>query len=345
MQFRPPRCPNEGCPRHTDPGAGFWTRHGCYRPRCRRRPIARYRCRSCRRTFSRQTFRHDYRDRRPECNEPLFWALVSGTGLRQAARMLGLGVGAVQRKFRKLARTCRWLHRNLSPTLPPGRTFLLDEEETYEKASIRPLTMPLVMDRESYFLVESMVGPIRRLAAPGTARRRRQERDEAVRGPRRDRSRVCVRATLRGLARRLGGGELTLLTDRKASYVTLGAEVFGAAVRHETVSSHLVRAQFNPLFPINLTLAMARDNCGRLRRNSWLVTEKRRCLQGHVRIFTVYRNYVRRRHNSDGPDDTPAALLGLLPGRLSVPEVLAWRQDWGKRSIHPLSRDGARAIA
>ncbi|MFO1076831.1 MAG: hypothetical protein U1E73_03795 [Planctomycetota bacterium] len=48
------------------------------------------------------------------------------------------------------------------------------------------------------------------------------------------------------------------------------------------------------------------------------MTEKRRCLQLHVHIFVAYRNYVRRRHNDDGIDDTPAALLGLLPRRLTV---------------------------
>jgi len=307
--------------------------------------VPRFRCRACQRTFSRQTFRHDYRDKRPRCNASLFWSLVGSSGLRQAGRELGLGVGAVQRKFRKIARTCRWLHRNLCTALPRGRTFVLDEEETYEKASIRPLTMPVVIERETYFVVATMAGPIRRLAAPGTARRFWQERDESRRGPRRDRSRACVRATLRALGGRLRGGGLTLLSDEKASYRTLGAEVFGEAVDHVTTSSRMVRNEFNPLFPINLTLAMTRDNCGRLRRDSWLVTEKRRCLQLHLHVFTAYRNYVRRRHNHDDAEDTPAAMLGLLPRRLLVREALAWRQDWGRLSIHPTSGTAARAVA
>lgn len=344
MNFKPPCCPYPTCSRHADPDAGFWTRHGYYRPKCRRRPVPRFRCRACLRTFSRQTFRHDYRDKRPHSNRGLFWSLVGGSGLRQAGRELGLGVGSVQRKFRKIARTCRWLHRNLCTALPAGRTFLLDEEETFEKASIRPLTMPVVIEKETYLMVATMVGPIRRLAAPGTARRARQDGDEARHGPRRDRSRACVGATLRALGRLLRGGDLTLLSDEKASYRTLSAEVFGAAVHHVTTSSLMARDRFNPLFPINLTLAMSRDNCGRLRRNSWLVTEKRRCLQLHVHIFVAYRNYVRRRHNDDGIDDTPAALLGLLPRRLAVSEVLAWRQDWGPRSIHPMSQ-GDRQVA
>ena len=345
MRFIPPRCPYRSCPEHATPRPRFWRRHGSYQPRCRRSPVPRFRCDTCGRTFSRQTFRHDYRDRRPDCNARLLWLLVSGVGLRQSARQLGLGVHAVQRKFRKLARTCRWLHRNLSPRLPPGRTYLLDEEETYEKASIRPLTMPVLIERESAFVVATMAGPIRRLAPPGLRRRQLQERDEARRGRRRDRSGACVRATLRALRARLDGGELCLQTDDKASYRSIGREVFGDAVRHETTPGRMARGTFNPLFPINLTLAMTRDNCGRLRRQSWLVTEKRRCLQLHLQLFAAYRNYVRRRHNTDRPDDTPAVLLGLLPRRLRVPELLGWRQDWGPRSPHPGSRDAARTVA
>ncbi len=307
--------------------------------------MPRFRCRVCRRTFSRQTFRVDYRDKRPECNVALFWSLASSSGLRQAGRELGLGVGAVQRKFRKLARTCRGMHRNLCTSLPADRTFVLDEEESYEKASIRPLTMPVVIDKDSYFVVATMTGPIRRLAPVGTTRRFAQERDEQRHGPRRDRSHRCVGAVLRRLGSLLHGGALTLLSDEKASYGTLATATFGDAVTHRTYSSKLVRNAANPLFPINLTLAMSRDNCGRLRRNSWLVTEKRRCLQLHLHLFTAYRNYVRRRHNGDGENETPAALLGLLPRRLAVREVLAWRQDWGARSIPPMSRDGGPVAA
>jgi hypothetical protein len=58
----------------------------------------------------------------------------------------------------------------------------------------------------------------------------------------------------------------------------------------------------------------------------------------------VYRNYVRRRFNHDGEEETPARLLGLLPRNLRRNEVLAWRQDWGDHSIHPMSPDGTRTV-
>ncbi len=344
MLFVPPRCPYRGCRYHHSPPTRFFHRHGRYQPRCRRRPVPRFRCRSCRRTFSRQTFRFDFRDRRPSVNLPLFGLLIGGMGLRQAQRTLGVDVHTVQDKLRKLGQLCRQLHRNLSPTLPDGRTFLLDEEETFECASIRPLTMPVLIERASWFVVATAVGRIRRLALPGSARRRRQARDERRNGRRRDESSQRVRETMQELQRRLHGGRFVLQTDEKGSYAAIARRLFGDRVLHETTSSELIRTTFNPLFPINVTMAMTRDNCGRLRRRSWLVTKKASRLRAHLHVFTIYRNYVRRRFNSDLEHECPAWFLGLLPRALRPQEVLAWRQDWGPRSVHPISRSGAVSV-
>jgi hypothetical protein len=338
--FVPPFCPNEKCPRHLTPLPGFWQARGYYQPRCRKEPVPRFRCRHCSRGFSRQTFRVDYRDHRPECNQRLLEELSSGVGLRQAGRIVHLSVGAVQRKARKLAKACRLLHQNLFTALPNGRTLALDEEETYEHASIRTLTMPVIIDNDTRFVIASAVGTTRRLARLGTGRRRRQDREEKA-GRRRDESRQCVLAVLQFADSRLAGNTLTLRTDEKASYRVLAKQVFGSRVIHETTSGQAPRTTYNPLFGINSTLAMSRDNCGRLRRKSWLVTKKREFLQLHMQAFIAYRNYVRCRFNRDADGASPAVHLKLLPRNLRFDQVIAWRQEFGRQSIHPLDDDGS----
>jgi len=342
--FKPPRCPNADCPRHTDPQPRFYRRRGSYWPKCRAAPIPRYHCKSCNRSFSRQTFRHDYRDHRPELNESLFLLLSSGVGLRQCSRLLRSGVRCPQQKLAKMGRTLALLRDNLCPLLPSSRVFVMDEEETYEGASIRPLTMPVVIDRETWFVVAVDVGSIRRLARRGTRRRELQDQEEAKNGRRQDQSRACTERVLRVLAAKCPAGDLLLQTDKKSSYATLARRIFGDRLTHETTSSRRVRDRHNPLFPINVTLAMSRDNCGRLRRKSWLVTKCAMRLLDHAQLFAVYRNFVRRRFNHDKENETPAKLLGLVPRNLDAAEVLAWRQDWGDRSIHPMSKSGAQTV-
>ena len=346
LEFVPPRCPNRSCRHHRRPTRRFFVRNGTYRVACRDEPVPRFRCIHCGKGFSRQTFRHDYYDRRPDLNDLLINLLASGMGLRQSARVTGLTPSSVQWKMRKIGRTCRWLHRNLSAKLPAGRTWLLDEEESYEGASIRTLSIPVVMERESWFVAAIGVAATRRLAARGTKRRDWQDHVERRDGPRRDRSNLAVRVALGRLRQQLEPGPLILRTDEKASYKPAARDIFGARVLHETTLGTLARTTANPLFSINTLMAMTRDNCGRLRRKSWLVSKRARYLRRQLQIFTVYRNYVRKRFNRDKSKlFSSAVALGILLRALKFSEVLAWRQDWREHSVSPFSFRAERSVA
>ena len=342
--FWPPRCPNRRCRHHLVPAPHFCTRHGSYRPRCRQEAVPRFRCKACRLTFSRQTFRIDYRDRRPECNVPLLRHLVSGGGLRQGGRLFGLSAQGVQRKFRKLARQVRLLNRNLLRRLPAGRTFVFDELETYEQSSIRPVTVPVLVDKQDKLVVAVGVAPIRRVARRGSRRHRWLQRYEQEHGRQPDLGHRSVRRVLARLRHLLDGRRATLVTDQKASYAALCQQHVAGEIVHEVVSSRALRTAYNPLFAVNLTEAMLRDNSGRLRRRTWLVSQRRSCLLLQLHLFQAYRNWTRQRTNKDPPELTPGVAMGLLHGRLGFDELVAWRQDWRLRSIHPASCDGRECV-
>jgi hypothetical protein len=241
-------------------------------------------------------------------------------------------------KFRKIARHIRRVNLNLRGDLPSGASFQLDELETFEgRRNTRPLSVPVLIESNSRFLVWAESATIRPRGKMTPSRRRAVERDEKRFGKRRDRSRRSVRRTLMRGAEIAGAlPSVALETDKKTSYVALAKETFGAhRLVHHTTSSKLPRDVRNPLFPINHTEAMARDLMGRLRRRSWLATKKRRYLDLGLQLFAAYRNYVRRRFNGDA--FSAAQVLGFVPQRMSAGELLSWRQDWGRSSIHPLA--------
>ncbi len=339
--FVPPCCPNQSCRMHTAPVPRFFERRGSYRPKCRSAPVPRFRCRTCRRGFSFQTFRVDYRDHRPHDNVTLFSLLVSGVGLRQAGRLIRMNVGSLQRKFRKLGRALRRLNRNLRCKLPAHRTLVFDELETFEHSAICPVTVPVVVDRDSKLVVAASAAPIRRVAAKGSRRQRWLARHEEKHGRRRDRSRVCVHLVLRRCRDLLGDTPVVLLSDQKPLYASLCRRLFGARSRHQTFSGKLARTVFNPLFPVNHAEAMLRDNCGRLRRRSWLVSKNVRYLRLHLEYFVAYRNWHRACTNHHPLGHAPGVLLHLIPRNLDLAELVAWRQDWGTRSIHPTTQASA----
>ncbi len=339
--FKPARCPNEFCSAHHDLTMGvFYQKRGSYKPKCRSRPVPRFHCKHCRRGFSRQTFKADYRDHRPDLNVRLFLLLASGVGLRQSGRLLSLSKRCTEIKFRKIARHLGSSNKNLSWDFHPGTIFQMDEMESFEGyRSARPLTIPVVISEQSMYIVAARSAPIRPSGAMPESRIAAIRRDEAMHGRRPQRSRAAVSSVLKRTAMLCPKGfTYELKTDKKTTYPDLVRRSFvnRSAVLH-TYSSKLPRDSSNPLFKINLTNAIARDLMGRLRRRSWLVTKRRCYLNLHLNLLCAYRNFIRVRFNDESK--TPAQLEGFVHRRLRPGELFNWRQDWGKsRSIHPLSR-------
>ena len=295
-------------------------------------------CRSCGRYFSRQTFRVDYRDHRPHLNARLFELLASGVGLRQSARLLGLSRRCAELKARKLGRHARRLNLRVMGELKDDASFHLDELETYEEQrNTRPLTVPVLIESRSRFIVWAESAPIRPSGRMTKKRLQAIQRAEERHGVRKDRSRHAVARTLaRGASLARRSKSVTVLSDEKWSYPGLARRAFGRPIRHLRTNSKLARTTWNPLFPINHEEAVMRDLMGRLRRESWLTSKKRRYLDIALHVHMAYRNLVRKRFNRD--QESPAQLLGFMPRRMVVGEVLGWRQELGERSIHPLAR-------
>ena len=336
--FTPPRCPNRACPEHVSPTSGFFARRGFYHPLCRSKPVPRFRCKTCGRGFSRQTFRADYRDHKPDRNLPLFYAVTSGVGLRQTARIIGLTRRNTELKFRKLARHARRFQLNLRTELPDDARLQFDELETYEgRRNTRPLTVPILIEAASRYVVWAESAPIRPSGRMTDKRRAAIAQDEGKYGPRQNLSVPAIERTLQRGAEISGSLEkVHLATDEKQNYPRLAKQAFGTArLVHTRTSSKLTRDTKNPLFPINSTEAMVRDHLGRLRRDSWLASKRRRYLDLGLALWMVNRNFVRRRFNTTL--ESAAQFLGFVRRRLTPGEVFSWRQDWGKRSIHPLA--------
>jgi hypothetical protein len=263
--------------------------------------------------------------------------------LRQTARNLGLTLRCTELKFRKIARHLGELNVNLRGPLPPDSILQFDELETYEgRRNTRPLSVSVLIERRTRYLIWAEVASIRPHGRMSDARKQAILDDKRRFGPREDNSKEAVLAAFRRGAALVEYFEhVTLQTDEKSTYPGLAARAFGAErLVHLTTNSKLARMTWNPLFPINHTEAILRDLSGRLRRESWLVSKKQEYLALGLQVHIAYRNFVRRRFNYDA--ESAAQLAGLAPRRLRPGELLSWRQDWGPdRSLHPLARAAA----
>jgi len=332
--FSPPRCPYPSCPFHAHPVDRFYWRHGAYHPRCRPHPVPRFRCRYCRRSFSRQSFRADYRHKKPHLNATVLRLMVSCVGLRQAARFLHVARRTIERRFAWLARHAAAFHTNRLRGHILRGPFQLDELESFEANRYQPVTVPVLIERRTMFLVASGVGTLRRKGRLSAHQRRHRAEHERRHGRRPTRSAEAVREVLGRLRPRLGPSPAFVLeSDHKPSYGRIGRALFGEGFVWHPHSACARRDQSNPLFPINHTHARLRHWLSRLRRRSWCVSKRRAELGRHQAIAALWANYSRGITNRTRR--TPAAALGIASRPYRSEELLGWRQDWGPLSLDP----------
>ena len=242
-EFVPRYCPRALCATHS--GEAFtYQRAGSYVRTCDERLVQRFRCLVCGSRFSSQCFRVDYRLRKPWLPLAVFQGLVSKTTLRQLSRNLGCKLDTVQHHLRLVGRHGHALHQAFLARCKKSRAglsgaFQLDELETFERdRRLCPLTVPMIVQAETWFVVSAATGT---LPARGNLRPADEARKKIygrLRGKRRNQSRAATKACVVALRDALGeDARFVLQTDEKRTYPGIFRHVFARDVAHECISS------------------------------------------------------------------------------------------------------------
>jgi hypothetical protein len=332
--FSPAFCPRPDCPSRVRGASFLWYRDGHFPRAADGRTVQRYFCRTCSHGFSAQTFRLDFRQKKPQINTAVLACLVSKVTFRQTARILRINRKTVHRRLRLFGPALRELHESfLDKAQARGGlfgSFSLDEAETYEhNRRLKPLTLPVLIHRPTRFLVHIEVG---KLPARGNLKGRDLRR-KAAQGPRRSESWEKVDRCFAVLKRIHDPRELlSLVVDQKKSYPILAKKHFGDRIGTLVMeSSKRARNPANPLFAINHTLATLRDHVSRLVRRTWAASQRAAALVDHAWLFLAWRNIARPLSNSIRHVSS-AMMLGLTDRIWSLADLLRWR--WPSLSSH-----------
>jgi transposase-like protein len=232
VRFQPGFCPCQS----QDCGTSHsfqYQRRGTFTRACDGRKVQRFQCKGCKRTFSTQTFRVDYRLRRPALDGPIFCDLVSKVTQRQITRKLFCNRRTVARRLMIFGRHCQAFHERLLHARDPARCwqgrFLLDELETYEQnRRLKPVTVPVLVHRPSHCILHTSVGtlPPRRPLLP--ANQKKLVQLELTEGRRRSESRTKVAECFQILKSVCASTSIVRVnTDQKHAYRALLKEAFG----------------------------------------------------------------------------------------------------------------------
>jgi len=328
--LRPPFCPNPDCDSHSNPDTWRFKKKGFHERSTAPRRVQRYLCHHCRVNFSAQTFAPGYWLRHPARLRPVFFRALGCSSLRQIAQEFGVSHTSVMQLVARLGRHCLLLHEQLRPDAP-REALVLDGFRTFEFSQDWPFDLNLLVG-VSHYVYGFNEAELRRSGRLRPAQRRRREAREGVFG------RPDPRATRRAVAELVGrvvpeGTEVALHSDAHRAYPPALRELAGRSIRHRTTSSKALRTPSNPLFPVNLADLLLRHTGANHKRETIAFSKRRQGALYRAAIWLVWRNYVKST-SEKRRDDPPGVVLGLIPRRLRVEDVLRTRRFPWRLPLH-----------
>lgn len=254
--------------------------------------VQRFHCRECLKSCSQATFSACFRQKKRHFNPTIFHLLAGGFSLRRTAFDLRINRKTVTRKFIFLGLAATAILKDMNRLLNPVSVIQFDELETSEHTKLKPLSVPIVCEEVSRWILGFRVcempakGKIAHLSRKKYGRRR----DE----------RTAARLSLFREIEPFLASDALIKSDDNPHYLKEVREIFGAR-EYRTFKSkrarvvgqgELKKGGFDPIFKINHTLAMLRANMNRLFRKTWCTTKKKERLALHLAIYACKHNLL-----------------------------------------------------
>ena len=285
MQCR--HCGSKTCKKN-----GFFISHSHKKMR-----VQRYRCTTCKISCSDQTGALTAGERKPYVTHEVSTLLMSGLSQRRIAKVLRIHPITVARKLVRLGERAAKINRESLPS-PSVKTVVFDEMETFEHSKCKPVSIPIAVEEGTRRIIAVDV-----VSMPAKGKLAKISR--AKYGPRKD----DRPAALTGLLTRIKAAAPNLQklkSDKCPRYPTVVKTIFAKAVKHQTFKGRrgcvvgqgeLKKTGFDPLFSLNHTCAMVRDNIKRLGRRTWTTTKRIDRLKCLMELYAWCHNQLLSRPN------------------------------------------------
>lgn len=295
----PPFCPNPACPywqprRLLSPppsGHPWFQSYGCYHSK-RNGRVPRFRCRSCGRSFSPQTFALSYYEKRRLSLRGLVSRLCSGESLRAIGRAFHCSVASVSNRIARLARARLAAHDRLTSDLPLAEPLAADGFESFTRCQDFPEHLCLLLGSRSQFLYSFSHCTLRRKGrktARQKARCRRLEAEGAY-------PLSGVSTAFETLLGQLPAFQLPLssppilFTDEHPAYPG-AVRRLGLPLHHCRIPGTAARTRANPLFPVNyFDRELRKDLAAHRRETVCFARDVRRSLE-RLAVYAFHHNY------------------------------------------------------
>jgi hypothetical protein len=208
--------------------------------------------------------------------------------MRRIARLLRINRKTVARRLKVFGRQCReeLVIDTASTTISH---FFFDEMETHEHSKRKPISIALAVNDDRRILAINVAEmPAKGVLAKSSVAKYGRRKDERAE----KRKELFIE-----LAPLVVDG--AIIESDSNPYYPSQIKTYFPNCRHITCigkrgaatgQGELKKGGYDPLFKLNHTCAMIRDNIKRLARKTWCTTKKKERLADHLAIYAIYHN-------------------------------------------------------
>lgn len=257
--FIPPHCPNPECRHSHQPESPAWYRKITPYDTLTFGSVPRFLCKSCRKSFSSQTFSIDYYAKKKLNHWDIYKQINSGSGLRNVARNLRVSPRTIRNRITRMARNAILIHEQILHELPHSEDFVADGFESFCVSQYFPDNYNLLVGKDSQFVYQCDHVTLRRKGRMRPDQKRRREELERKFRANPKGIEKSFQGVMESLEKRTAGRELLILyTDEKKDYEralwsseSCEERLYNGSWRHHQVNSKEGRNTMNPLFGVN----------------------------------------------------------------------------------------------
>ena len=263
---------------------------GFFRRSSDSRLIQRFKCQICGKRFSRASFSLAKNQNKRRVNIQLYKLLSSGVSMRRCAKLLNVHRDTVRRKLIYLGEKAT-IENNLKRNRLNKVTHIqFDDLLTIEHTKLKPLSVTVAVDVDTRYILGAEVSQIAAfgLLSKISINKYGKRKSYLTKGI----------TNLFESIKPILVDKVLIESDKNKLYLSPVKNNFPNS-KHITYKGQkgslvgygeLKRLKYDPLFPINHTMAMLRANINRLLRKTWCTTKLPGRLKLHLEIFINYHN-------------------------------------------------------
>jgi len=320
----PPFCPNPHCPHHRNCGDPWpYKKIGYFQRQLRPRRIQRFTCKTCKRSFSTQTFSTSYWQKQPTLDARIIMRTVGCMANRQIARDLKVSPETVNRHLARLGRHCLLFHQQAMQNAPAPGAVVIDGFESFELSQYFPIHHHLAVEKDTDFFIYFTDSELRRKGRMTESQRQRR-RDLERRLGRPDPQ--AIEKDMRELLAVVfqGVDQAVVHSDDHPAY-RRSLRKLGVRIEQRVTPGTAHRDQHNALWSVNLLDLLIRHSSANHKRETIAWSKRRQASAERLAILLVWRNYMKCRREKARGSPTPAMARGMREQPVSITELLGER--------------------